>query len=169
MKFIRTIALAGFLSLFPTEMTYAKPTSLEEELKELAELAMKCGEKTSFDKIIYPENFFVPIGPVEYYSFTVPLNPQPPSTLPFPATVHFRFQEGSYNTRNHAVDKGDSFEIISRDAGYFKCFYQHKGDFAGRGCGPDRFIYDGLLEVQIRKAVEFIKKNIPAECYGNIV
>lgn len=169
MKLTHTIALAGLLSFFPTETTYAKPKPLEDELKELAELAMKCGKKTSFDKMIYPEGFFVPIGPVEYYSFTVPLNPQPPSTLPFPSTVYFRFQEQPYEARNHAVDQGDSFEIISRDAGYFRCFYQRKGDFKWHGCGPDRFIDNDLLEARIRKAIIFIKENVPAQCYGNIV
>ena len=166
----KTIALTGLLSLFPTEVISAKPKPkpLEEELKELAELAMKCGEKTSFDKIIYPEGIFVPFGPVEYYSFKIPLHPQPPSTLPFPDNIYFRFQEGSYETRNHVVDKGDSFEIVGGDAGYFRCYYKQKGDFTGQGCGSDRFI-DDLLEVRIRKAVEFIKKNVSAECYGNIV
>jgi len=99
----KTIALTGLLSLFPTEVISAKPKPkpLEEELKELAELAMKCGEKTSFDKIIYPEGIFVPFGPVEYYSFKIHLHPQPPSTLPFPDNIYFRFQEGSAVLHNY--------------------------------------------------------------------
>ncbi len=169
---LKTIAFAGLLSLFPTEITYAKPASLEDKLKELAELAMKCGEKASFEDY-GSQNGISGRYHVDSYSLAVPVNPDGNKALglPFPETIYFQFRDGTIQkTPNRSIDQDESFEVIGdlgKGVEYFRCSYQRKNDSPGRTCtGP--FI-DDLLEARIRKAIEFIKENISPKCYGNIV
>lgn len=165
---LKAITFAGLLYLFPTEMTYANPTPIEDELKDLAELVMKCGKKVSFEDY-GSQNSVSGRYHMNSYSLEVPDNVDRNLGLPFPETVFFNFKDESIpKAPNQVVDKSDSFEITGKEVGYFSCHYQHKGDFQGHGCGADRFTYD-LLEQRIRKAIEFIKKNVSPNCYGNRV
>ena len=164
---LRSIALAGLLSLLTSTTLYAKPKTIEDELKELAELAMKCGKKTSFEDYGSWDGITGRYH-IDNYSLDVPVNPDgnKPLGLPFPETVTFHFRDGSVQRApNQIIDQDDSFEIIGTVVGYFGCHYKRKGDFRGHGCGVDRFIND-LLEARIRKDIEFIKKNVSPHCYA---
>lgn len=167
---LKTITLALGLSIVPstsyadspdlnTEIVYAKPKPLEDELKELAELAIQCGEKVSFEDY-GSQNGVSGRYHFDSYSLDVPVKPDGSKSLglPFPEKVYFHFRDGSIsNGPNQVVDHHDRFEIIGREAGYFSCHYQHQGDF--QGCDAYRFI-DDFLEARIRKTIEFIKKNV---------
>lgn len=163
---LKTIAFAGLLYFFPTEIAYAKPKPLEDELKELAELAMKCGSKFSYKR--YDIQNGIPVSyAVDGYLLSIP-TPDPLSRLPFIDQIYVNFYDGSFqNSPDQTINQEDNFEIIGGEAGYFRCAFKHKGNILRRTC-TSPFI-DDLLEARIRRAIEFIKKNVSPECYGNIV
>ncbi len=174
MKFIRSIAVAGLFSLLPTEITYAKsepvtavkPKPLEDELKELAELAMKCPDKISLEETSYQQGKPVPYR-VDIYKLQAPIIPDGNKSLglPWPETVTFLFREGtSQKAPNQVVDLDDHFEIIGGGASYFPCIYHGNTSPRLLGCGDVQDWTNEHRKAQVRATIKYIKENASLNC-----
>ncbi len=163
---LKTIAFTGLLYLFPIERTYAKLPTLGNELKDLAELAMKCGKKASFEDS-GSQNGVSGRYRVDKYTLDIPVIPDGNKNLglPFSETISFHFRDGSVQMApNRVIDETESVEVIGGGVGYFRCTYQRKRSSPGSTCTAP-FMNDSL-EARIRKAIKFIKENAPTHCYG---
>lgn len=144
MKLTQIVAMAGLVSLFSPDTAYAKPKPLVDELFELAELSMKCGEKVSLRHMFYPgdQNAYPVYSPVDIYGLDV-------------GQVSFRFRDGAlHNSPDGIVDGGMVFEIIGSEIGFFR--YDHSSK-----CGN---FFPKDLEARVRQVIEYIKQNTSLTC-----
>ncbi|MEK6950484.1 MAG: hypothetical protein AABX13_02050 [Nanoarchaeota archaeon] len=154
-------------------MSQAKFKYIDDDLRELAELAMKCGDKVTYERIGYSQGKLIRYS-VDYYGLDVPVIPDGNRKLglPFPQKVFFRFIDGTLQKApNQVVDKDEDFELMGKVASYHGCSYH--GDNLLKKCElieplPGIFIpsIDGYGK-RILEAIQYIKDNVSPQCYDN--
>ncbi len=171
MKAFPRLGLVGLLSIFPLGTSQSDPRTLEQEMKEVAELALRCGIREEVTwSFCYGPNRGANFRTIVEYT----LNTHDSfSTILVEGyrqkELFFVFQDGNLETPpNNKIDKSDSLTVYDDIRGVsYSCVYGVKGhlDGEGRGCLLDEKELTSPRAEDVRRLLRKLKEKQYESCY----